>query len=127
MENQSKILTENKYIPILILFGVVIGFLNGFFGGGGGMIAVFILSYILKYSQKESQATAMLIVLPATLVSGVLYLLKGCFPAFNGLTAMGGVVAGGLLGAFILQKFSNNTLRIIFFLIMFAAGVKMLI
>jgi len=58
----------------LVLGGVVAGFINGFLGGGGGVVIVSLLLSVLKLDQKKSQATALLVILPLTVVSAVVTL-----------------------------------------------------
>ena len=57
-----------KQITLLIITGVVTGFCNGFFGGGGGMIVVPMLVLLLKLSPKKAHATAILIILPISVI-----------------------------------------------------------
>lgn len=110
---------------ILCLCGIVIGFVNGFFGGGGGMIAVPALEHVLKNKTKTAHATAILVILPLCAVSAVIYIISGYFELKSGLITGGGVIAGGVLGAVLLNKLNNKIIRIIFALIMTVVGLKM--
>ena len=58
---------KNKWI--LVIFSAAAGFVNGFLGGGGGVIVVALLLAVAKLNQKYAQATALLIILPLTIVS----------------------------------------------------------
>ena len=107
-------------------FGLAIGFINGFFGGGGGMICVPFLEKVLKKPTKVSHATAILIILPISVVSAAVYIFAGKFQWQTGLPAGGGVIAGGVLGAFLLSKMGNVVIRMIFAVVMVAAGCKLL-
>ncbi len=111
---------------LLILTGIVTGIINGFFGGGGGMIVVPMLTLFLGYSQKQAHSTAILIILPITILSSVVYFLNGNFNFNVGLPTTIGVFLGGLLGAFLLKKASSKIIIIIFALVMAFAGIKML-
>ena len=53
----------------LVVFGVAIGFVNGFLGSGGGTLAVTALLTVGGLDQKRAQATALLIILPISVVS----------------------------------------------------------
>jgi uncharacterized membrane protein YfcA len=110
---------------ILIVCGLFIGFTNGFFGGGGGLICVPVLTHALKLEQKSAHATAILIILPLSLISSLIYLRAGAFRAVEGGAAAAGVIAGGVLGALLLKKLSNKAAGIIFAIIMIAAGVRL--
>ncbi|MBE7087470.1 MAG: sulfite exporter TauE/SafE family protein [Clostridiales bacterium] len=109
-----------------VLTGVVTGFINGLFGGGGGMIVVPMLTYLLKRSPKTAHATAILIILPLSLVSGLIYLAFGNFKWEIGLPVGIGVTVGGIVGAFLLKKLSAKWVTIIFAVMMAIAGGKML-
>lgn len=112
----------------LAVLGSVVGLVNGFFGGGGGMLVVPMLMIITKMAPKQSHATAILIILPITVISVVVYLFGGAIktePLNVALTTLG-VVAGGVIGAFALKKVSNSLLVKAFAVVMVIAGVKML-
>jgi uncharacterized membrane protein YfcA len=109
----------------LLICGAIIGFINGFFGGGGGMIAVPVLERVLKNKTKTAHATAILIILPLCIVSAIIYIASGYFELKSGLSAGGGVIIGGILGAVLLSKLNNKVIRIIFAAVMTLVGLKM--
>lgn len=125
------VVTENKSNKKIIIYaiigGIIVGFLNGFFGGGGGMIVVPFLVFLLGLEDKKAHATAIFIILPISIVSSIIYLINGQvkWPELS-FTTMG-FVAGGILGAFLLQKINNSVVRIIFSFVMIFAGIAMLI
>lgn len=114
-------------IILLAVAGIAIGFLNGFFGGGGGMLLVPLLTFVANMEEKKSHATAIAIILPLSLLSAVIYTLKGTYDINGGLVIGGGVVAGGILGALLLSKLNNKTISVIFYILMIVAGVRMII
>lgn len=116
--------TKNKII--LLVAGVIAGLCNGLFGGGGGMIVVPILTFALKKEQKRAHATAILIILPMAVVSGLLYAVFGNFRLDSGIPSCLGIIIGGIIGALALKKISNKRLCMIFSFVMLVAGVKML-
>ena len=120
---------DNKSLKIFlyVIFGVLIGFINGFLGGGGGMLVVALLLAIGKLSQKNAHATALMIILPISIVSAVIYLLNGNGDWQKILFATIGVVVGGVLGALLLNKLNGNVAKLIFSIILIMAGVKMFI
>jgi uncharacterized membrane protein YfcA len=111
---------------ILLLFGALTGFLNGFFGGGGGMITVPLLIYAAGLPVKRAHATAILVILPLSVISGLFYFSAGSLTPGLLWRAGAGVTAGGILGALLLKKLSGGVLRAVFILIMAAAGIKLL-
>ena len=108
------------------LMGAGIGAANAIFGGGGGMIVVPILMLLMNLKAKESHATAILIILPITIISAVIYLINGYFSLDSGVSSSIGVIVGGILGALLLKKISNKWIVKIFAIVMVIGGVKML-
>lgn len=109
-----------------VLLGVLIGFVNGLFGAGGGMLVVPVLTFLLGLNTKRAHATAILIILPLCAVSGVVYLTRGMGGEGMFLPTVGGVVLGGIVGAFALKKCSGVALQFVFYGIMLLAGLKMI-
>ena len=130
MNNEMVVSKSNKndvkYKSFAILTGLFAGVVNGVFGGGGGMIVVPMLVLLLKIPQNKAHATAILIILPLSIVSGLLYAAFGSLELSVALPVGGGVIAGGLVGAFLLSKLSSKWLTIVFSVVMMAAGIKML-
>lgn len=116
-----------KSMPLLVFFGLLTGFVNGFLGGGGGMIIVPLLIYASNEAVKKAHATALLIILPISVISAVFYFSFGSIDMSVLVKSGGGVVAGGVLGALLLSKMSNNIIKIFFSAVMLAAGIKMLL
>ena len=111
----------------IVLFGALIGVINGFFGGGGGMVVVPLLTKMFGLEQKKAQATALFIILPISLVSSIVYL---CYHSINfaeGWPVIVGIIAGGVIGATMLNKMNNKVVKGIFIFFMFLGGVGMLI
>lgn len=115
-----------KKIIIGSIGGLFVGFLSGFFGGGGGMVVVPLLIFALGLAEKDAHATAILTILPISIASSVVYIASGSVNYLQLLFATIGFVVGGALGALLLKKLNNTALRIIFSLIMIAAGLKMI-
>ncbi len=101
--------------------GLLTGAANGLFGGGGGMIAVPYLEKVAKYPTASAHATAIAVVLPATLVSAAVYLFFGLVPFFVFLPV------GGFLGAKLLGKTDPKITAVVFSVLMLVAGVRMLL
>ena len=119
----------NRFTQVLlmVLLGVAIGFVNGFLGAGGGMLLVPLIIPLLQMDTKVAHATAILIILPICVVSGVIYAIKGSFEFDVFLPCLIGTIAGGVLGTFILSKLKNDIITAIFSVVMIAAGVIMIL
>ncbi len=126
-DKKSKKKSEIKHKFLLLLCGGIIGFLNGFFGGGGGMICVPLLQKSLKLDAKCSHATAIAVIFPLSLISASIYVFNGYIDSFPLISIGLGVVVGGIIGAFALKFLPPKAVRIIFALIMFIGGIKLII
>ena len=105
-----------------IISGILVGIANSVFGGGGGMLAVPLLQRT-GLEEKEAHATAILVILPVSLLSFVVYAVRG-YSEFSVLipTALG-VVFGGILGAKWLKKLPTKTVNILFAALQALAGI----
>ena len=122
--NQKK---RNVGVFAKLLTGSIIGFVNGFFGGGGGMICVPLLCKVIGIEEKKSHATTLLIMLPLSIASLVIYTFSKSLLIVDSVKIGIGFVLGGLLGALLLKKISNAWLGAIFSLVIIFGGIKLLI
>lgn len=118
---------QKSSVFLKLIMGVIIGFVNGFWGGGGGMICVPLLTQTIKLPEKKAHATTLLIMLPLSIASLIVYILKGSMPWFDAGVIGIGFILGGSIGAVILKYISNVWLGIIFSFIIIAGGIKLLI
>lgn len=119
----------NKTVKVIlsIFVGLFIGFINGFLGAGGGVLLVPFLHYALKDQTKVAHATAILIMLPISVVSSIIYIIQGQFDFMVTLPVLIGSAVGGVTGAILLKKLKSNIIVIIFSLVLIASGVYMFI
>lgn len=116
---------QHKFL--VVLSGIFIGIINGFLGGGGGMFCVPILEKLFSLKTKEAHSTALVVMLPMSIVSSVVYLLNNNVDLFSlGLCGIG-VFVGGVAGAIFLKKIKSKWIMLAFAIIMLAAGVKMVL
>ena len=101
--------------------GVAVGLANGLFGGGGGMIAVPLLQRV-GLEEKRAHATAILWILPISLLSFLLYAVKGYYRANILIPTAIGVTAGGFLGAKLLGKMPVKSVNLVFAVLQALAG-----
>lgn len=102
--------------------GALVGIANGLFGGGGGMLAVPLLR-AGGLPPRSAHATAIAVILPASLVSGAVYLFGGAVPMSVFVPAALGVFAGGAAGARLLGRLPSRAVTFVFALLMLAAGL----
>ena len=114
-----------KNLTKIILGGALTGTLNGLFGSGGGVAAVLVLKKMFGCNAKESHATAILIILPLSITSIIVYFMKANISAHTAIyTSIGGVL-GGLLGAKLLKKLKSKWITKIFGIVMIAGALRM--
>ena len=106
--------------------GLAVGIVNGLLGAGGGMIAVPLLKK-LGLSQKQAHANAVAVILPITVLSAVLYLIRGYVRLSDCLIFIPGGLLGSLIGTYFLKKISPRWLKRIFGGFMVYAGVRLLL
>ncbi|MCQ2602816.1 MAG: sulfite exporter TauE/SafE family protein, partial [Clostridia bacterium] len=91
------------------------------------MLVVPVLTVLFGLEERKAHATAIAIILPLCAVGAVVYFLRGTYDYSMFPYAIFGVISGGIIGAFLLKKASNNALKILFYGVMLLAGFKMLI
>lgn len=104
--------------------GALIGIANGLFGGGGGMLAVPLLR-ANGLEPVKAHATAIAVILPASVVSGAVYLFYGLTPIGVLLPVALGVAVGGFFGAKLLGVLPERIVTFIFAILMLVAGFRM--
>ncbi len=125
-ENETKKVKIWKIVE-LMFGGLFVGFANGLFGAGGGMIVVALLLYVAMLEDRKAHASALLVILPISLVSAVEYISKGAVELNASIFVTVGAVLGGILGSFVLKKINSKILPVMFFGIMIYVGIKMLL
>ncbi len=115
-----------KNFGFLSLKGMLIGVVNGCFGAGGGMIAV----PLLKKSGlevKESHANAVAVILPITVISAAVYLMRDYVKLSDAVKFIPTGVLGAILGTLVLKKISPLWLKRIFGGFMVYAGIRLIL
>ncbi|MDR1533235.1 MAG: sulfite exporter TauE/SafE family protein [Clostridiales bacterium] len=109
-----------------IMIGAAAGFVNGLLGAGGGTILVPALQRFLNIEAHKSHATAIAIIFPLSVISALVYARSGNidWPAILYVSAGG--VAGGVIGAKLLNKITKTSLRKFFSVFMVIAALRMI-
>ncbi len=106
----------------LIAGGCAVGTANSVFGGGGGMLAVPLLEKT-RISSQQAHATAILVILPVSLLTFFLYAIKGIYNFAVLIPTAVGVTVGGLIGAKLLGKLPRKAVGITFACLQLFAGL----
>ncbi len=117
MKTKSKILSAAG--------GIGVGFINGLLGAGGGMLAVPLLKKC-GLKTKEAHAGSIAVILPLSVISGVMYILNGKVTLSDAIGYMPAGAVGAVIGAWLLGKLDDKWIRRIFSLFMIWAGVRMM-
>ncbi|NMB97019.1 MAG: sulfite exporter TauE/SafE family protein [Clostridiaceae bacterium] len=109
-----------------IVIGFITGIVNGLFGSGGGTIVVPAMVLLLDLDEHKAHATAISIILPLTIISTFFY-VKNNYVDWNitWKVIIGGM-AGGYIGAKLLNICPENFLRKVFGGFMVFAAIRML-
>ena len=109
-----------------ILIGLFAGIVSGLFASGGGMILVPAFMYLLKMKDVESRATSVVCILPMVVISGIFYYRNNYMDWKVGILCAIGGIAGGIVGAKLLNKLPTKYLKIAFTIFLIYASYKMI-
>lgn len=109
------------------IIGILAGIVSGLFSTGGGMILVPAFIYILKLKDSKARGTSIFCILFMVLTTSIFY-YKGHYINWKTaiMCAIGGTI-GGYIGAKLLKKLPEITLKIAFTMFLIYAIYKMLI
>lgn len=107
--------------------GFFTGLCNGLFGSGGGTLAVPCMEKFLDIVPQKAHATAIAVILPLSVISGLIYFYGVGIPVKDVILAGTGGALGGAVGARLLGRIKEKQLHIIFGIFMIAGGVRMML
>ena len=124
-------MSKNTKTTLLLLgAGLVSGATNGMLGAGGGILITYFLTYLMRDINMEKNdvfAHALLTMLPISVLSFVIYLLRGYVKLDVSLIYLVLPAAlGGILGAFLLKRIKFNLVKLLFIALVIYSGVTML-
>ena len=112
---------------LITIAAICTGIANGLFGAGGGMLAVVVLERLCKLKSEDAHATALMVMLPLSIVSIIVYLIRGAIEfQFVPIVTLG-ILPGSFLGAKLLGRMRSIWIDRLFALLMLAAGVRLLL
>ena len=123
---------ENKItmqtLILLIIIGLISGFLGGMVGIGGGVIIVPALVFLLGMSQHNAQGISLAMILFPVGIFGVINYYKKGYVDFK---YAGLIAVGFLLGSYLGSKYSLSlpqaTVKKIFAILMIILAIRMLL
>jgi len=109
---------------MVVLLGLISGFINGLFGSGAGMIVLPGLISGYGFDSKKARGTSLLILIVVSMITSFFYVKNiSDYTALWFITAGG--IFGGILGANYVKKIPDKYVRIILALIMIISGIRM--
>lgn len=124
-QNQQKM--SFTVLILLILVGLLAGFLSGLIGVGGGIVIVPALIIFLGFSQKLAQGTSLgILLLPVGILAVIQYYKQGYLNLnYVAIVALA-FVAGGYFGSRLALSLSDEKMKKIFAGILLILSIKML-
>ncbi len=112
---------------LLLVIGLLAGFLSGLIGIGGGVIIVPALVLFLGFSQKLAQGTSLgILLLPVGLLAVLQYYKQGYLNVNYVVIISTAFIVGSLLGSKLALSLSDEKMKKIFAVIMLLIAIKML-
>ena len=116
----------NKVLQ-LILIGIGAGLINGMFGAGAGLLLVPMIKFVARIEDKKTHATTLACVLFMCLASSVVFFINKEYDFITIIPCLIGSLIGAVAGTFLLQKFKNKVINLIFSFVLIVAGVMMIV
>lgn len=107
--------------------GLLAGVINGLFGAGGGIVLVPLLRRWVGLSDRETLASSVAIILPVSLLSGLVYWNKNGMDMLSAWPFLAGGLVGGLIGGKVLRRIPVTWLQRAFGLLLLYGGVRYLL
>lgn len=115
-------------IIILLLIGLVSGFISGVLGIGGGIIVIPALVYLLGYSQHQAQGTSLGLLLPPIGILAVLNYHQAGFVNFKAALIMCATfVMGSYLSSKIAVGLNEPILKKLFGIFLLFYAIKLFV
>lgn len=112
---------------LLVLIGLVAGFLSGLIGIGGGVIIVPALVILAGFSQKLAQGTSLgILLLPVGILGVIQYYRQGYLNVNYVIIISLAFVVGSFLGSKLALTMNEDKVKKIFAVVMMLIAVKML-
>jgi uncharacterized protein len=105
--------------------GVAGGLLSGLLGVGGGVIMVPLLVLWAGYGQRDAHAMSLGAIIPISVAGIVTYGVAGHVNWLDAAALAAGAVAGASIGAGMLARIDERTLKIVFGCFLVAVSVTM--
>lgn len=114
-----------RRLLVFVAIGLVCGFLSGLFGVGGGVLIVPALVLLLHVDQKVASGTSLIAVAPIAAVGATAYAVTGHIDWVVSLFLAIGMVAGGVIGSWLLVRLRTVVISWIFIVVLVVIAIRM--
>lgn len=109
------------------LAGAAAGLANGLFGAGGGMLLLPLLERLTDLEPRERFASSVCIILPLSLVSVLVYLLRGGAFTTEAVPYLIGGAIGGITAGLLLKRLPTKLLHRIMGVLILWGGLRLVL
>ena len=102
--------TRGRWI-VLVLLGLVAGFLSGLFGVGGGILIVPALILLLGFDQRVAAGTSLAAIVPMAIVGVISYAVEGSVDWIAAVLLSVAAIGGAQIGSHLLNRLPIQALR----------------
>jgi len=120
---------SSNMIWFYLILGVGTGIFSSVLGVGGGIIMVPALTLVALFPQKEAQGISLAVMIPMAIMSTIRYHWNPDITMdWRVIVIIGlAMIIGANIGSSLVSVLSNKTLKIIFALLLFITGARMII
>ncbi|MGB5943124.1 MAG: sulfite exporter TauE/SafE family protein [Leeuwenhoekiella sp.] len=116
-----------KLILLLVIIGLVAGFLSGILGVGGGVVIVPMMILLLSFTQQQAQGTSLAVLaVPVTFVAAYNYYQEGFVNWKYAAVIAAFFIIGGFFGSKIAVSLDQKLLKRIFGVVLLILALRML-
>jgi uncharacterized protein len=127
MSRAPAVTMDRSRLALTVAVGLAAGFLSGLFGIGGGILVVPGLVLVVKMTQRLAHGTSLGAIVPISVAGVIGYALDHNVDWAAGGLIIVGAVAGAAVGARLLGRVPERTLRYAFALFLIATAVRLFI
>lgn len=116
-----------KNVAIAILMGLVAGVASGYVGVGGGFIMIPLMIAWLKVPMKRASGTSLLAIVILAIPGVIQQAMLGSIDYLAGILICVGAIPGAVLGAKLVPRIPERTLRFIFSALLGVAAIMLVV
>ena len=116
-----------RTLAVGVLVGIVSGFAAGFVGLGGGFIMIPIFVWVLGLPMKKASGTSLIAICILAIPGVIQHMMLGNVEVAIGLTMAAGSIPGAIVGASLVKRLPERTLRFAFSILLLLAAAMLAI